>query len=132
MKRKNSFLRRLLRKPAILVVTLWARIAYRKGMEAAEQRRLRMIRESASGNCIIYVAADPWRKDHLRTYDKVQFKAEKRVYGVAARLLTMNTLARNCYYHTQDRWGRNGLTKESVRVRRSAFIRERLRYAGLI
>ena len=66
------------------------------------------------------------------TYSKAQFKMQKRAFGVSARLLTMNTLKSGCYYHTADRYGNNGLSSRDREIRRKAFVRERLRLAGLV
>lgn len=121
----KKLLKRIFRKPAIFFVTLWANRTYRQGVAAAE------FRHSEEGE-MIYLAADAFRPDRLVTYDKAQFKMEKRVFGVAAHLLTMNTLRSGCYYHTKDRFGGNGLTKHDAEIRRKAFIKERLRLAGLI
>lgn len=117
-------LKRIFRRPASWFVTQWAKKAYREGVEAAEKRH------KASGR-IIYVASATFRPDRLKTYDRVQFRTEKRVFGVHARLLTMNTLRRGCYYHTADMQGKNGLTEKDMMIRREAFIRERLKMAGL-
>ena len=81
---------------------------------------------------MIYLASNSFRPDHLVTYTKRQFKTEKRVYGVAARLLTMNTLKSGCYYYTADRRGENGMDEKEKERRRRAFIKERLRLAKLI
>lgn len=120
-----NLFKKLLRRPAILMVTLWARRTYRQGVAAAEARHRKE-------HLTIYLAADSFHPDRLVTYDKFQFKAEKRVYGVAARLLTMNTLRSGCYYHTADRFGKNGMTHHEKEVRRKAFVRERLRLARLV
>lgn len=120
-----KFIKRLFRRPAILLVTLWARRTFNQGVSAAESRHRR------EGN-IIYLAAETFRPDRLVTYDKAQFKAEKKVYGFHARLLTMNTLRRGCYYHTADRYGNNGISERDKEIRRRAFIKERLRMAKLI
>lgn len=115
---------KLFRKPAIYLVTLWARRAYKQGVRAADERWKRERRT-------IYLAPNSFRPDHLVTYNKDQFKVEKRVYGYHARLLTMNTLKQGCYYYTPDKFGNNGMTPEEKEIRRRAFIRERLRLAGL-
>lgn len=128
----RKFLRRLFRRPAIMLVTLWARRSYNQGVKAAEARRETLIARNSGGNCVIYLACDSFHPDRLVTYDKRQFKTEKKVYGVHARLLTMNTLRRGCYYHTADRWGREGMSARDAEVRRRAFIKERLHLAGLI
>lgn len=120
----GDFFRMIIRKPAVLFVTLWSRLVYRKGVSAAEQRH---VREKVT----IYLAADSFKPDRLVTYDKLQFKAEKRVYGMSARLLTMNTLRNGCYYHTADRFGKGKMSRREQEIRRKAFIRERLRLAGL-
>ena len=127
-----SFFKKLFRKPAILVVSLWAKMAYKQGVKAAEWRRMDMIRRGDKSNCMVYLACNSFRPDHLVTYTKAQFKVEKRVYGVFARLLTMNTLKRGCYYHTADKWGNNGLSRHEKEIRRKAFVKERLRLAKLI
>lgn len=124
MNLKESF-KKLFRKPAIFFVTIYARHIYRQGVDAAERRH------AMEGNTI-YLAADSFRPDHLVTYNKTQFKIEKHVYGVHARLLTMNTLRRGCYYYTTDRFSANGMTSEEKEIRRRAFVKERLRLAKLI
>lgn len=118
-------LKKIFRRPAILFVTLWANRTYRQGVAAAEERHRKEGR-------MIYLAADSFKPDRLVTYDKRQFKIEKSVYGMAARLLTMNTLRAGCYYHTADGFEGNGLSKRDREIRRKAFIRERLHLAGLI
>lgn len=120
-----NLFKRLFRRPAIFLVTIWARRAYNEGVAAAE---LRHKREHKT----IYLAANSFRPDHLVTYDKSQFKIEKKVYGVKARLLTMNTLKQRCYYHTPDGQELNGLSEKEKEIRRRAFIKERLRMAKLI
>lgn len=116
---------KIFRKPAILLVTIWARRTYNQGVKAAD---LRHKREHKT----IYLAAENFHPDRLVTYDKERFKTEKRVFGYHARLLTMNTLKRGCYYHTPDRYGNNGLSPQEKEIRRRAFIQERLRMAKLI
>lgn len=120
-----SIFKRIIRKPAILFVTLWARRAYDMGVEAAEKRH-------AKEHCTIYLAEDSFKPGRLVTYDKAQFKTEKRVYGVSARLLTMNTLRSGSYYYTKDTLEQHGISKHDRIVRRKAFVKERLRKAGLI
>lgn len=120
-----NLFKRLFRKPAILFVTLWARRAYKQGVKNAD------LRHKHSGN-VIYLAANSFHPDRLVTYDKMQFKIEKRVYGYHARLLTMNTLKQGCYYYTPDRYGNNGMSEEEKEIRRRAFIKQRLRMAKLI
>jgi len=121
----KRILKRIFRKPAIILVTLWANRTYKQGVAAAELRHKRE-------GVMIYLASDTFRPDRLCTYNKAQFKYEKKVFGVAARLLTMNTLRSGCYYHTADRFGGNGLMKRDKEIRRKAFIKERLHLAGLV
>lgn len=117
--------KKFFRKCAVFFVTLWAKYAYWQGVEAAEERHRKE-------KIAVYLASNSFRPDHLVTYDKHQFKVEKHVYGQAARLLTMNTLRRDCWYYTADRQGQNGMTPRDKEVRRRAFIKERLTLAGLI
>lgn len=121
-----KFFKNLRRRAAIIFVTLWAKLAYEEGVRAAENRRRK------SDGEMIYLAKNSFRPDHLVTYDKEQFKIEKRVYGVAARLLTMNTLKTHCYYHTADRFGNNALSSHERETRKKAFIKERLHLAKLL
>lgn len=120
-----KFFKKLLRKPAIIFVTLWARYAYRIGVDAAERRH------RIEGRTI-YLAADSFRPDHLVTYSKTQFKCEKKVYGFHARLLTMQTLKRGCYYYTANAFGEDGIPDKEMKKRRRAFVKERLRLAQLV
>lgn len=116
---------KLFRKLAILFVTLWSKWAYNQGVRAAEERW-------KSSHRTIYLAANSFRPDRLVTYDKSQFKQEKKVFGYHARLLTMNTLKNGCYYYTADRFGNNRISDEEKEIRRRAFVKERLRMARLI
>ena len=120
-----NIFKRIFRWPAMLFVTLYARLIYRQGVEAAERRH------QVEGNTI-YLASKTFHPDRLVTYSKAQFKMQKRAFGVSARLLTMNTLKSGCYYHTADRYGNNGLSSRDGEIRRKAFVRERLRLAGLV
>lgn len=120
-----NIFKRILRKPAIFVVSVYARYIYRQGVDAAERRH------KMEGNTI-YLAAKTFHPDRLATYNKAQFKAEKKVFGTSARLLTMNTLKRGCYYYTADQFGNNGISNKDKEIRRKAFVKERLMYAGLI
>ena len=122
-------LKKLFRRPAIMFVTLWARWAYDKGVKLAEER---WKNTPAAARSTIYLAANSFRPDRLVTYDKTQFKMEKKVFGYHARLLTMNTLRNGCYYYTADKFGNNRIHDKEKEIRRSAFIKERLRIAGLI
>lgn len=122
----KTIIRKIFRKPAIFFVTLWANYAYRKGVDAANRRH------TLEGGRRIYLACDSWRPDHLVTYNREQFRAEKHVYGYHARLLTMATLQRGCYYYTPDQFGNNGLSKKAQEKRRRFFIEERLKLAKLI
>ncbi|MBR5660573.1 MAG: hypothetical protein IKW99_03390 [Bacteroidales bacterium] len=120
-----SFFKRLFRRPAILLVTAWANRAYRQGVKAAEERRKRE-------RTTVYLAAAAFRPDRLVTYTRETFRVQKRVFGYKARLLTVNTLRQGCYYHTANKHGLEGMPEREREVRRKAFIRERLRLAGLI
>ena len=120
-----NIIKKILRKPAIIIVTLYAKHVYNQGVDAAERRH-------AMEGKTIYLAQRPFHPDQLATYSKEQFKAEKRVFGVAARLLTMNTLKNHCYYHTADQFGQHAIGKHDMEIRKKAFIKERLRLAKLI
>lgn len=125
----KRFFKKLFRRPAILLVTMWARRTYKQGVHAAEYRyKATPLKDRRT----IYLAANSFRRDHLVTYDRPQFRLEKRVYGVMARLLTMNTLRQGCYYYTADKLGNNAMTEEEKDTRRRAFIKQRLRMAKLI
>lgn len=120
-----GFIKRLFRKAAIIVVTIYAKHLYEQGVKGAD---LRHAREGK----MIYLASQTFHPDRLVTYDKEQFKAEKKVFGTSAQLLTINTLRHGCYYHTPDRFGRMGLSEQDKEIRRKAFIKERLHFAKLI
>ena len=127
-----NIFKRIFRKPAIIFVSLWAKRAYEQGVQAALSRQRTLVEQGHDGACIVYLACNSFRPDHLVTYTRSQFRLEKRVYGVAARLLTMNTLKRGCYYHTPDRWGKDGISEKDREKRRQAFVKERLKLAHLI
>ena len=118
-------IKKLFRKPAIFFVTLWAKHVYNQGVKAADERHRKE-------RVAIYLASNSFRPDRLVTYNKEQFKTEKKVYGVAARLLTMNTLKRECWYYTAGRGGLDAMEPRDKEIRRRAFIKERLHLAKLI
>lgn len=120
-----KFFKKLFRRPAIILVTLWANRTYKQGVKAAEQRHRREKKT-------IYLAAQTFHPDRLVTYTREQFRLQKKVFGYHARLLTVNTLREGCYYYTADRYGQHGMTERDKEVRRKAFIKERLTLARLI
>ena len=121
----KRFFKRLFRQLAVLAVTAWARINYRKGVRMADARHKKE-------KVTVYLAAENFHPDRLRTYTKREFKTEKHVFGFHARLLTMTTLRRGCYYYTPDGYGNNAMTPREREVKRRFFIRERLQRAGLV
>jgi len=120
-----KFFKKLFRKPAIILVTIWAKRTYEQGVRAAEERHRREKKT-------IYLASATFRPDRLVTYTREQFRLEKKVFGYRARLLTVNTLREGCYYYTADQFGKNGIRKRDKEIRRQAFIKERLTLAKLI
>ena len=122
-------LKKLFRRPAILLVTLYAKTIYEQGVRAAEQRWMNTKPENRR---TIYLVEDPFRPNRLTTMDKAQFKAGKQVFGYAARLLTMNTLKAECFYYTANKYGYDGIGEEEKEIRRRAFIKDRLRTAKLL
>lgn len=120
-----KFLKKLFRRPAIMLVTLWANRTYNQGVKAAELRHRKEKRT-------IYLAAQTFHPDRLVTYTRETFRMQKKVFGYKARLLTINTLREGCYYYTTDKFGQHGMTEREKEVRRKAFVRERLMLAKLI
>ena len=118
-------MRRLFRRLAVIVVTAWANYTYNTAVAQADARYRRE-------HTMIYVASKNFQPDYLTTYDKNRFKAEKHVFGYAARLLTLQTLKNGCYYHTPDKAGNQGMSEKDKELRRQFFIRERLQKAKLI
>lgn len=118
-------MKKLFRRLAILVVTVWANHIYRTAVAQADARYRRE-------HTMIYVASKNFQPDYLTTYDRNRFKAEKEVFGYAARLLTLQTLKNGCYYHTPDRAGNQAMSERDKEMRRQFFIRERLYKAKLI
>lgn len=118
-------MKKVFRNLAIWVVTLWANYTYKKVVEMAD-------REHALKHTMIYVASKNFRPDQLTTYDRTRFKAEKKVFGYAANLLTLQTLKNGCYYHTPDRVGNQAMSEHDKEVRRRFFVTERLHKAKLI
>lgn len=125
MKFLKNFFKRIFRRPAVILVTLWARLIYNYGVRMADEAHKR------SRN-MTFLAADNFRPGMLTVYDKHRFKLEKKVYGYHARLLTMVTLKNGCYYHTCDRFGKNGMSEKDKDIRRRYFIMERLELAKLL
>ena len=121
----KKFIRRIFRRPAIAVVTIWANYTYKKIVKIADERHRRE-------HTMIYVASQSFHPDMLTTYDRRRFKIEKSVYGWQARLLTLQSLKNGCYYHTPDKVGNQALSEKEKERRRKAFVKERLKLAKLI
>lgn len=117
---KNPF-----KKLAKAVVVLWASYTYEKVAREADALY-------AKNHRMYYVASKTFRPDMLTVYDRYRFKAEKQVYGVFARILTLQTLKNGCYYHTPDTAGNQALGKHERERRKRFFINERLAKARLI
>ena len=120
-----NIFKKILRAPAVFVVTLWAKHMYKKGVKMADERHKRE-------KVAVYLASANFYPDKLQTYTKRQFKVEKHVFGYHARLLTMTTLRRGCYYYTPDAYGNNAMTPREREVKRRYFIKERLQMAKLL
>lgn len=121
----KKFLKRLFRPLAVFVVTLWANRLWKQGLEMANERHRK---EGVQ----VYLASKTFLPEELTTYTKRQFKVEKRAFGYHARLLTMTTLKRGCYFYTPNQWGEDRITKEDEELRRQFFVKERLQLARLI
>lgn len=120
-----KFLKKLFRPVAIFFVTTWANRLWKQGIDMAERRhRLEGVQ--------VYLASENFHPDRLTTYTKRQFKVEKRVFGFHARLLTMTTLKRGCYYYTANRQGGDAIPEKEKELRRQFFIKERLTKAKLV
>lgn len=118
-------MRKLFRKLAAMVVTIYANYLYKKAVRIADRRYARE-------HQMIYVASKNFQPDYLTTYDKARFKTEKKVFGFHARILTLQTLKNGCYYHTPDRAGNQKMSEREKERRRLFFVRERLYKAKLI
>lgn len=118
-------MRKLFKKLAALVVTIYANYLYKKAVRIADRRY-------AQEHQMIYVASQNFHPDLLTTYDKARFKVEKQVFGFHARLLTLQSLKNGCYYHTPDRAGNQAMTEREKERRRLFFIKERLQKAKLV
>lgn len=118
-------MRRLFRRIAALVVTVYANRIYKQAVENADKRH-------KAEKVMIYVASATFQPDKLVTYDRWQFKAEKATFGYLARRLTLQTMKAGCYYHTADTAGNQAMTDREKERRRLAFIRERLMKAKLL
>lgn len=124
--RSRTVMRRLFRRPLILIVTAWANLTYRRASEVADRRHVKE-------RVMIYVAENPWRRGRLETYDRWQFEAQKSVFGrFATRRLTLQTLKNGCWYHTPDTAGNQALASGERETRRLAFVRDRLKAARLL
>lgn len=125
---KHPFFEKLIiwrRNAAIYVVTAYAKYLFNRAREKADALY-------AMDPRMYYVASRSFEHDKLTIYDRERFKAEKSVYGCAARLLTLITLKNGCYYHTPDVMGNQKLTEEEIEKRLKYFIHERLCAAKLI
>lgn len=121
----KRFFKRLFRPLAVFVVTLWANRLWKQGLEMANERHRK---EGVQ----VYLASKTFLPEELTTYTKRQFKVEKRAFGYHARLLTMTTLKRGCYYYTLNQYGTDGISKKDEELRRQFFVKERLQLARLI
>lgn len=118
-------MKKFFRKIAVFFVTAYARRIYSNAVKTADARHKKE-------GVMIYVASETFRPDHLTTYDRWQFKNEKRAFGYLARIMTLQTLKNGCWYHTPDTAGNQEMSISEMERRRRAFIRERLAKAGLL
>lgn len=121
----KRFFKKLFRPLAVFVVTLWANLLWKQGIEMAKRRH-------KEEGWQVYLASKTFLPEELTTYTKNQFKVEKRAFGYHARLLTMTTLKRGCYYYTPNQYGQDGIDEKDEERRRRFFVKERLQLAKLI
>ncbi len=125
MKKILKKLKSIRRNLAVLFVTAWANYIYKTTMRKADERHRRE-------GWMIYVVSEPFRTNRLITYNRAGFKRAKGLWGYHGRLLTLQTLKNECWYHTPDTAGNQAMDKRAIEIRRKAFIRNRLRAAKLI
>ena len=126
MKRIINSIKRVIRRMAIYVVTVYANRIYRKAVEAAEKRH-EVEKET------IYVSNGAINPSVLRTYNRKEFRRAKRIlriydnnaYNIAA-------LKASAWYHTANRDGKDGMTERNKELRRLAFVKSLLRNAKLV
>lgn len=115
---------KIFKKLAAVFVTMYANYLYKTAVRSADALW-------AEEHRMFYVASENFRPNRLTIYDRDRFKAEKRVFGFHARLLTLNSLRNGCYYHTPDRVGNQRMSEREKERRRLFFVKERLRMAKL-
>lgn len=120
------------RKIASRIVVYYYNRQYQKAVIRAEKKRL------SNGDQMIYVIDHFIKGELLSPITRKEFRAIKH----AAQKLHRNDiywsnayntgmLKEQCWYHTANRDGEDGLTEKEKEVRRLAFLREGLKRARL-
>ena len=129
-------MKKLFRRFAAKLVTLYYRRMYRKGVEACD--KLHAERKNA------YYLIDWPDKNGKRVlkplsrrgFRSLKHWAQSFYFGVDMKYWSkdynMSVLREGAWYYTPDRSEKNGLTEKEKEVRRLAFLREGLRRAGLL
>lgn len=115
-------MKKLFRKLAGYIVTVYANKLYRKAVSAAEKRH-------QEEKTMIYVLSSPLDQSKLVTCSKKEFRAIKEKLKI--RHHGVEHLKKGCWYHTTDGIDRNGLPLIDKEARRLAFVRLLLKRAKL-
>lgn len=116
-------MKKLLRKLAGYIVTIYANRIYRKAVKEAD-------RVHAERKERIYVASSIEDVRELMIYNRYKFRQIKNKLFIPK--FYISNLKNGAWYYTADRSEKNGLTPEEKEARRLAFVRNVLHRAKLI
>jgi hypothetical protein len=116
-------MKKIFRRLAGYIVTIYANRIYRKAVQEAEKiHALRMER--------IYVASSIEDIRKLVIYNRYKFRQIKKKLFI--RDFYISNLKDGAWYYTADRSGKNGMTPQEKEARRLSFVRHVLHRAKLL
>lgn len=116
-------MKKLFKKIARFVVTVYANRIYRKGVKIADKRH-------ETEKEMIYLASSMVDIRQLVTLNRRQFRYMKNRLFIPKHYIS--NLKNGAWYHTADRGEQRGLTPQEKEIRRLAFVRHVLHRAKLL
>lgn len=117
-------MKKIIKKLATYVVTLYAQTLYNRVVRKAEERHQKE-------NTMIYVVSALNDVSRLCLYNRKQFRAMKKACRIYDPNYGVKKMKDGAWYHTADGGGKNCLSPVNREARRLVFIQHILKRAGL-
>lgn len=118
-------MKKIFRKMARRLVTIYANRTFRKAIKVAESWH-----EGTHNK--YFVITDPRDESKLVALDSRSFLKLRHDLGIKSKDCTLAMLKATCWYYTANANGKDKIPAKDLVVRRLAFVRDRIKAANLL